>query len=752
MPALPRFNLRLSLIVFFLSLFTLSLSSPAHAAPGGLPTPQPCKNPIKIEEQDFSTLTDNYITGEKGKALEDLRWDDENLQDGRNSLIVEGARGDIVDLPPVTFSFTVDFSKLQALFADPNSNYLEGKFRADEHRFANILDLSSQDFNSYHGPSQKGSPKVLVDDLKKKYVEYVFNKPELWESDNKYTDIEGAGDPKNIYDLVNVYGLPEPPRSGEDRSVWLSTWGRYWEKIPTAYSEFYEGEIAFHYILGRTGLEQLKRDGLCPPRAGDTVRIVLPEFFRTTAISDHLNRLIVAKEAQSYQNHGILTAQKPDSLLAKSVRFCWDLIKNSASNLKKVVKISFDLLNPLDAVYAQNVENRSCLRPIPAGKEGLAPYCPLPLEEANKLGVSCRNQNDQYKLEEDNPNVICTFTRTFTGFVEISPDSVPENDPENAVFDSCEALPDGRYRCRVPLAVYPNIRIPWLAAIWNNTLYSDESEYLDDQKTGRPGIFGAFTPKVIQNPLGTNLSAQEILDLCEETDGQDPLCEKLGAEWSQCVAEGREGLTGLALAFYCLGETLKLPASTPDSEEEDPKERFLGGVDCSKNFVRDVALKPKALQQVLGISSECNLVSTASFPVATTPPVDHPGTDDDCSGKYSSTGQYPSEHFAQTGNFGDPACDYSESQLFTLLQNLDPASANFWFFTIVNCESRYNPNSFNPAAVDPAGGWGLFQMGRGLNGPLDHGDVPWGDQTQNAVRYKNEVLGGGFSYWECANI
>lgn len=605
MPALPRFNLRLSLIVFFLSFFTLTLASPAHAAPGGPPTPQPCKNPIKIEEQDFSTLTDNYITGEKGKALENLRWDDENLQDGRNSLIVEGARGDIVDLPPVTFSFTVDFSKLQALFADPNSNYLEGKFRKDEHRFANILDFSSQDFNSYHGPGQKGSPKVLVDDLKKKYAEYVYNKPELFESDNKYTDISGSGDPKTIYDLVNDYGLPEPPGAGDDPSVWLSTWGRYWEKIPTAYSEFYEGEIAFHYILGRTGLEQLKKDGICPPRAGDTVRIVLPEFFRTTAISDQLNRLVVAGAAQSYENHGIL-AQKSDNFLVKSVRFCWDLIKNSTSNLKKVVKISLELLNPIDTVYAQNTQNRSCLRPIPTGKEGLAPYCPLPFDEASKPGVSCRNQNDQYKLEKDNPNVICTFTRTFTGFVEISPDSVPENDPENAVFDSCEALPDGRFRCRVPLGIYPNIRIPWLAAIWNNTLYSDESEYLDDQKTGRPGIFGFFTPKVIQNPLGTNLSAQEILDLCEQTNGQDPICQKLGAEFDQCYEEQiNNGLTGLEAYSYCLAVTLKLPANTPDSTEKDPKERFLGGVDCGKNFVRDIALKPKALQEILGIKKEC---------------------------------------------------------------------------------------------------------------------------------------------------
>ncbi|MDP2632101.1 MAG: hypothetical protein Q8P25_00055 [Candidatus Curtissbacteria bacterium] len=602
MPALPRLNLvqsakclvfsriRLSLFII-ISLFTIHYSLFTGAVRAAdAPNPQPCKNPIETEQKN---LTDNYITDSDGKALQYLRWE------GDRSLIVEGTPGEQVFLPPVTFTFKVDFSKLQSLFADTNSNYLEGNFQSSQHSAENITSLNSQNFNSFHGALQKATPKIMLDEQKKNYVTYVYNKPTLPEAANKYTDIDGNGPQKTIYGLVTDFGPPNPPTSSsseEERQQWLQTWGKYWEKIPTAWSEFYEGEIAFHWVVGNKGLETLKKQNVCPQRtSAEIIKFVLPEFYRTTAISDQLNRLFVARAAQSYQDHGTLQAVAPNPV-AKAFNFCWELIKNSTTNLKKVVKISLDIINPVKVANAAE-ENKSCLKPLDPGKEGEAPYCPLPFAETAKLGVSCpTNKNDSNKLEKDNPNVVCTFTQTFIGSVIIDPESTVEKNPETAVFDSCEALPDSRYRCKVPLQIFPNIRIPWLAAIWNNTLYSDEAERLSNQETGRPGIFGNFITKSIQDPVETDLSVQEIVDLCFETNGQDPLCQELAPIWEDCfVTTGDYG--------GCIFDALKLPANV--QVEDEIKERFTGGVDVNKSFVRECSLLPKAVREALNIKNKC---------------------------------------------------------------------------------------------------------------------------------------------------
>ena len=101
-------------------------------------------------------------------------------------------------------------------------------------------------------------------------------------------------------------------------------------------------------------------------------------------------------------------------------------------------------------------------------------------------------------------------------------------------------------------------------------------------------------------------------------------------------------------------------------------------------------------------------------------------------------------------NFGDPNCDFTKDELFKLLKQIDPGNANKWFNTIVPCESTYNPNTYAPFSnsPDPAGTWGLYQMGRGRNGQYDHGDVEWKIQTSNAVNY-NKKIGGTFAYWGC---
>ncbi len=118
-----------------------------------------------------------------------------------------------------------------------------------------------------------------------------------------------------------------------------------------------------------------------------------------------------------------------------------------------------------------------------------------------------------------------------------------------------------------------------------------------------------------------------------------------------------------------------------------------------------------------------------------------------CGGKYNLS--YPFQHL----NFGDPACNFTKSDLYTLLKQTDPANADYWFFTVIPCESGYDPDAINPNSPDPSGAWGLYQMGRGKNGQYDHGDVIWQTQTSNAVNYNNNLIanGIGWRYWACAS-
>lgn len=118
-------------------------------------------------------------------------------------------------------------------------------------------------------------------------------------------------------------------------------------------------------------------------------------------------------------------------------------------------------------------------------------------------------------------------------------------------------------------------------------------------------------------------------------------------------------------------------------------------------------------------------------------------SNDSCGGKYD---------LASTpigANFGDPDCDFTKDNLYALLKQLDSNNADLWYFKIVPCESGYNPNAYNGAAVDAAGAYGLYQMGKGKNGQYDHGDVGWATQTSNAITYNRDLIGGSFAYWGC---
>ncbi len=141
-------------------------------------------------------------------------------------------------------------------------------------------------------------------------------------------------------------------------------------------------------------------------------------------------------------------------------------------------------------------------------------------------------------------------------------------------------------------------------------------------------------------------------------------------------------------------------------------------------------------------NSTVNPASSGTSNTVTTQVGNPAATSGNCNGRYSLGNPI--------GNFGDPNCNFSKDGLFQILQQIDPGNANFWYYSVVPCESSYNPNAYNPYAKDPAGAFGLFQMGRGRNGQYDHGDVEWHSQPGNAVSYKNIVLGGSFAYWACA--
>lgn len=141
----------------------------------------------------------------------------------------------------------------------------------------------------------------------------------------------------------------------------------------------------------------------------------------------------------------------------------------------------------------------------------------------------------------------------------------------------------------------------------------------------------------------------------------------------------------------------------------------------------------------------------------------NPATADNCNGTYNLTNPI--------GNFGDPDCFFAKnkpqamSELYSLLQEQDPANAYNWYYKVAACETggTYNPNSYRPHHIegddpkndtpDPNGAWGLFQMSmNNYNKDYDLGAVPWRDQVTNAVGYGKRVKASGLqlgAYWAC---
>ncbi len=562
MPALPRlfsFTSIVILPVFLFSLFTLTFASPAFAQQPGPPNPQPCENTLYTDQ--FTKV-----------VLEPLE----------HTFTRTGTDGEIVNLQH-TFEVEVDFSKLAAIFAPPTSDYLESDFQEQTHRESNLLNLSSTELNSFHGPGQKAAPRVMVDQLKQKYVKYIYEKPEIAESANTYSDISG-NNPKTIFDLLESFGEPNPPSLGGNPDSWSETWGLYWEKIPTAVNEFYYGLFRFPLVIGDAELRQIE-EGNCP--RSRAIYFVMPEYFRTTSIANQLNQAIVPKAVQSSSAKFVddnLFSRAVDSTktaLAKIAEACLKPIANSplTNALKKVIKISFNFLSPIKDAYAaiavpDDPFPEKCPAPIPLlpnDKEGTGLFCslpfykpcttpePCPLEPQLEAGESCINVESPFKLDSGT-NVRCTF-RAQT-FVRNPLIQKPGNERLGG-WDKCEEAGTSSsgqplYECRLTIRVFPTFYIPWLARIWNNTTYSDKADQIavfnTDQETGKPGVYTFFKPNSVDFnvfPNGKNLPSKE------------------------------------------------------QGASDQIKQRFFGATDCNKEFVRDIALKPKALQEALGIKAGC---------------------------------------------------------------------------------------------------------------------------------------------------
>ncbi len=449
-------------------------------------------------------------------------------------------------------------------------------------------------------------------------------------------------------------------------------------------------------------------------------------------------------------------------------------------------------------------KDKSCIKVSGSGKAGNAPFCaiyPTKFEpsvkgQTNVFPGECADPNpSRYKLN-DQSNVVCTFTfdwdsSKFDGI----PDKelrLPASGPGN--WDKCDYAGDF-VTCYLTVGIWPDFRVPFLAQSWNNTQFSNKDEVLPTlQETGRPGYYTFGQPKAVAeyDPL------QELVNNCDPAIPGSQACKDLVNKvtsgdyptkypgLSDCVTSYLMQLPQLVTCIKGVASLIPknlpgqvdsstLGASTGPSGSvlgtaTDQKERFIGAVDCGKHLTRDISLKPLVLQKELGVKFDCDLSTSSETPPngapppppgggtpTPTPPPPPPGggtppTTNDCSGKYNLSTNPLND------NFGDPSCDFSESQLYDLLRSLDPSRADYWFFTIVPCESVYNSNNYNGASTSGSA-WGLYQMGheayptlgipRQMNSPFDRGDVDWRLQTSNAVNYNNG-LGNTFDYWGCA--
>lgn len=611
--------LRLITVVLTIFLFSAFSNSVFAVDP---PNAQPCENAVETDQ-----LTDIYIPSSDSSSAKEPYFNRRIAFDTREDIV--GSFGNQLnalqegEIVTVTGSetFTMDFSKLQSLFAAPNSNYLEGSFQEESHRMDDILNLSEEDLDAFHGAGQRAAPQVMINQLRVDYVDYVYNHPTLQEAENLYADISG-NDPKTVYDLVNEYGNPTPPDSGTNEQ-WDQTWGKYWAKIPTSYEEFYKGRLEFRMISSDSVGLQVSQGKRCPV-SQRTIEFVLPEFKRTVSVTNQINQIIVPCVAQSWQHtsstntEGCGTTQTAENPLAQAIANCWKILtetpKTLTDSIKKAVKITMTNLNPLKPAFAQDFEgdpavveaNKSCIKILAKdGKEGQAPYCALPQDQI-RPGDSCNNPygNDPKRLNRNNQNVVCTFrinwSATYVARPTLGIDVWNKLDQD---FDRCFDNNEGGLDCTVVVKIWPTVRIPFLSEIWNNTLYSDTIEGQagvgvgSPQETGRPGIFWYFMPQSVAEEY-LPMTYQALQTKCSQ--GDQSACQRIQQEISQCLNSSPDSGTKAACIQNFFSNSL--PGKT-DNSDSAPK-RFVGGVKDALDLTRDCTLKVKVLQEEQGINCD----------------------------------------------------------------------------------------------------------------------------------------------------
>ncbi len=558
---LSRSGVAVFLLTLFLSLFTLTLTRSAFAqtpqAPD--PSPQPCAFP-----KEDKTLSENPILSDSGDAPITIAYPEFDFDTSKGITLKR-------DFDTQTFTFKIDFSKLQAIFAPTNSDYLEGKFQDQNHQSQNVANMDSKGINQFFGANEKLSPKILTDQLKINYIHYVTDtypdpkqkgNSHIPEAANKITDIDG-NNPKTVYDMYSQFGAPKPAGQEQDPN----TWGKYWVKIPTAWSEFYKGFIDFKAAIGKKQADSLKNgDPYCFNAPFDKINIVLPEYFRTTQVSEQTNRLLLPLGTQRDPKHQFLAPNFDGNILAETITYCKDLLSKIPTGLGQVLgkafKISLRFLDPIKPAYAEDAG--VCIVKTSNPNGGQAPYCPLPVGEKDRvngikgMSVSCDSSpNDQFNLQKDNQNVVCTFTLPWPGPIFNDPTSttIAPNNFNVEESPDCTKTGDNKYHCKLEIKIWPILNLPLTTEVWNNATYGG------GPGKKNPGIYSNFIPN--------------------SAIGQSPLPADENGKLAQ-------------------------PGKTQGaSSDTDPRIRNLGSVNCTQKFVRDLALKPIALQQSLGINQNC---------------------------------------------------------------------------------------------------------------------------------------------------
>lgn len=662
------------LLVFYFLLATsylLPVANPVYAQ--AQPQSLPCEQPVVPGEE---ILTHHWLADENRQPPSSLH---------RQTITVIGAPGASVNVSQ-PIAFTVDFSKLGALFGPTNSNYLEGKFQDQDHKSADIAELEQTEISTYHGSGQKAAPQVMLDLQRLKYISYIWERSHLPEASDQIADTNGDN-PKRIFDMVNDYQMPDslpetsnptPPSLGGNKFDWQTGWGNYWGKIPTTYDEFYEAYIGFREESNSSGghIERVLEGDYCPDWLPQEITIVIPKYFRTTTASGQLNQIMVPKAAQSHHSNDLILNNKDDAfldqyrssqgLLGKIIDSCIRAFKqNPVSNaLRNVIGYLMNAIPQIanQTVYAQDnqsspADSNNCMRVLIDGKEGQDPYCAFnpDLGQNSALDYSCQNQIDENKLDTDNENVICTFQINWEP--KHNPMIIGDVGPGENQWDECVLIPDtGQYRCSVEVSIWPVFKIPWTTELWNNTLFSDtenKEPFIGSdefQKFGRPGVYSYFTPNVIFNDKETEEkieALQTLVDTClrDSEDRPAPLDPNNQSTWPQscldmvnfaesadpaiypgfqeCVFPGPQPfLVYLNCAEQFFTDVIeelerKKPGENDRESSDDLSRRFIGGTDCSKEYVWHNALYPIAAQKTFGIQNDCpvNAASNSRDPV-----------------------------------------------------------------------------------------------------------------------------------------